>query len=299
MNNHFEIRRLHINNLSKAKQLKDTYKEVFKKTYRALRMDVKKSLERENAISDLIDMLLNAMNESRPVSDLFTDGYEEFYHDLLGILPIISQKSKQNRRKLKKCLTAITGLLICFLVTFGVLWQIGYIGMRKEGISYLACTLDKYSYKSEIIEKGYSIDINLTDLDSNIGKILYDKDNCTIVVSGVDNNPVAGGYSIFFRAQGQYSLKSGKLVSGQKHYATESRWYSTSITAKMNTEYKGKNYQGEIAGESGLIYVDGDEFGFYLFPQKIYAENIVNLYNSKDLVKVTVSDLCVNTWNRK
>lgn len=298
MNNHLEIRRLHKNNLSKAKQLKGTYKEVFIKTYRALRMDVKKSLERENAISDLIDMLLNAMNESRLVSDLFTDGYEEFYHDLLGILPIISQKSKQNRRKLKKCLTAITGLLICFLVTLGILCQIGYIGMWKEGISYLACTLDKYSYKSEIIKKEYSIEINMADLDSNIGKILYSKDNCTIVVSEVYYN--GEGYQVIFRSHGQYSLKYGELVSGLKHYTTESRWFTDCLTAKMKTEYKGKAYQAEYAGSSGLNN-SNDEFGFHMFPQKFYIDktDLLDALNGKDLVKVTVSDLCVNTWNRK
>ncbi|MCT4544474.1 MAG: hypothetical protein N4A63_13085 [Vallitalea sp.] len=75
----------------------------------------------------------------------------------------------ENKTKKKVIISSI--IIFSTLLT---LWLTGLIGLWTEGISYIANNTKKFSDEKGYILKGeYLISIDLSDLDSNIGKELY------------------------------------------------------------------------------------------------------------------------------
>lgn len=187
--------------------------------------------------------------------------------------------------KLKKRLYfSILSICIAICICFSILWQIGYISIWSKGISYYENELKKYSYQSSIIDNAYSIEIDLNDLESNIGKILYQDKNCTIDVYEVTDSVV------WFRSHGTYTFRTATLVSGIKH-SSPNICSTTDYTASITTEYNGEVYVGDISGRSS--FKDGDMFGFHLIGA--YNQNHGNV-KLKGIVTVTITNLCLNTW---
>jgi len=282
-----------------AKALEGEYKDLYQRVTKSLREDVRPGEELEHAISSILQLLLEASDERRPVSELFPDGFDAFYEELLEALPVYSRANRIMKSRRTKIRWISVTVLLGMTIVLGVLWQTGYVGMWRDGIAYMAGALEKYSYNYTVLEEEYEITIDLGDLESNTGKILYDRDGMRIDVAVVDNaGGQGGGYRIHFRSHGKYSIDRAVLVSGNKHYATESRWYSTSNDAVIRSEYNGKQYEGSVAGSSGLNYKDGDMFSFYIFSQQAYQSGEVTL-QEKGEVKLTLSRLGKNEWIRK
>lgn len=287
-------------NRARAKKLKGEYKKEFIKLYKNLTKDVKQGTELEEAVSGIIDMLESAMNEKRPLTDVFGPNFEDFYNGLIDVLPKYTREEKDTRNRRKNIsIIALVVLLVAGLI-LTVIWQTGLMGMWSRGIAYMAGSLDRYSYDCILLEDEYSVEIDLSDLESNKGKVLYDDGVHKIIVEGVDNTGtvLSGGYRIHFRSIGDYSLSGATLISGIRHYTTESRWFSYNMTSRLVSEYKGRRYEGTVMGESGLNFKDGDMFSFYLFPDESYKDGSITL-NETGKVKVTVTELCKNIWSKK
>ncbi|MEF2248828.1 MULTISPECIES: hypothetical protein [unclassified Paenibacillus] len=284
---------------AREQMLKGEYKELYNRVVTLLKEDVQPGEERDRAISSMLQLLLEAEAEQRPVPELFPEGFESFYQELVEALPVYTRESRSVKKRKAKMMLGAAASVLCLTIVLGVLWQTGYIGMWREGIAFAAGSLDKYSYDHGVIDGEFEITIDLNDLDSNKGKVLYDKDGLLIDVAVVDEvGLMGGGYRIHFRSHGKYSLNQATLVSGNKHYATESRWYSSSVDAELRSEYNGKQYKGSVMGGSALNYKDGDMFSFYLFPQEAYKSGEVTLKEDGN-VKVIVSNLSLNQWNKK
>lgn len=288
-----------VNGKSQAQALNGEYRDLYNRLIKQLREDVQPGEELERAISSILQMLSEAAEEKRPVLELIPDGFDVFYQELLDALPVYTRESRLlKRRRAKMRWIAVTAILVLTIV-LGALWQSGYVGMWQNGIAYMAGTLDKYSYHESTLEDGFEIIIDLADLESNTGKVLYEKDDMYIDVYTVDEVGLqGGGYRIHFRSHGKYSMDKAVLVSGNKHYATESRWYSYTTNATIRSEYNGKQYEGSVMGSSGLNYKDGDMFSFYIFPSEAYnSGDVTTQENGK--VKITISNLVVNQWFKK
>jgi len=284
---------------AREQMLTGEYKELYKRLTTLLKEDVQPGQERERAISSMFQLLLEAEAEQRPVSELIPEGFESFYQELVETLPVYTRESRSVKKRKAKVMLSAVAILLCLTIIYGMLRQAGYVGMWREGIAYAAGSLDKYSYDHMVMDGEFEITINLDDLDSNKGKVLYDKDGLLIDVAVVDEVGImGGGYRIHFRSHGKYSVDQATLVSGIKHYATESRWYSSSNDADLRSEYNGKQYEGSVMGASGLNYKDGDMFSFYLFPQEAYKNKEVT-FDKAGTVKVIVSNLSLNQWNKK
>lgn len=300
MSENSDYKKIERMNNKRQRDLSGEYATFYNRLKKDLYKDVQKSEALNNVLSDMIDMLLEAINEKRPITDVITVKYEEFYDDLVQSLPQYTKETKYRIQKRKKYIvyTSITVLLCSFIIM--CLWNIGILGIWFEGISYAAGSLDKYSSEFIISDKSYSIDINLDDLESNKGKIVVDDGIHKIYVDSVDNtNSInSGGYRIHFRSSGKYTLDGATLLSGIKHYTTENRWYSYTMTAEMTTEYNGHKYKGSVMGLSGLNYKDGDMFSFYVFPGEAYLNDNITL-NEKGVAKITLTSLCRNIWSRK
>ncbi|WP_256757363.1 hypothetical protein [Cohnella sp. WQ 127256] len=196
----------------------------------------------------------------------------------------------------------IRNMILFFIVIVGVVititWRIGLLGLWNEGMSYIVNNTKDYSDKDgRIIQENYTISINLSDLKSNIGKVLYDDGNHKIYIAWVSNsgNINSGGYSIGFRSSGQYSLSGATLISGVHHITLGDHSFTSEMSAQMTAEYKSKKYSSSTSGISGLNYKDGDDFSFYIFPLTAYETNEVSL-NETGEVNITISNLFKNIW---
>lgn len=187
------------------------------------------------------------------------------------------------------------------VVLFLVFWLTGLLGLWIDGMRYVVGNTDKYNYEEgHMVDGEYSVDIDLSDLQSNIGKELYNDGTHQIYVNWVHNsgNKNTGAYEIGFRSSGDYSLTGASLVSGIQHLMIDESSFTSEITAKMTSTYNGETYDSFNSSSSGINFKDGDEFSFYLFPHSAYDTNEISL-DEKGVVEVTVTNLYKNIWTEK
>jgi hypothetical protein len=200
--------------------------------------------------------------------------------------------------KAKKILFISTSVVV---VIFLVIWRIGLIGLWTEGLAYIVNNTAEFTDREgHIVHGEYSIPIDLSNLESNIGKELYNDGTYRIYVSWIDNTGSinTGGYRIGFRSSGQYSLTEASLISGGHHATVDGNSFTTTMISKMKAEYNSKNYTSSVFGVSGLNYKDGDDFAFYIFPNDTYEKQEISL-NESGIVQLTVTGLYKNIWSKK
>lgn len=181
------------------------------------------------------------------------------------------------------------------------LWLSGLIGLWTGGMANIANNTKEFTDRNgHIVQGEYTIPIDLLNLESNIGKELYNDGIHKIYVSWIDNtgNINSGGYRIGFRSSGHYSLTGASLISGGHHATVNENSFTTNMTAKMTAQYNSKNYTSSVYGVSGLNYKDGDDFAFYIFPSESYKIQEISL-NETGIVHLTVTELFKNIWIKK
>ncbi len=187
----------------------------------------------------------------------------------------------------------IAGLLIV-IVGIVVLFWIGQMAsLWITGISKIADDVEDYYYTSIPVDGEYSVEINLTDLESNEGKVLFDDGENQIYVREVlfrNEN-----YELYFRSSGKFDFGGASLVSAIEHTRSEFG-FTDYMRAEAEGTYNGKTFKIWTAGSSGLNYRDGDSFGFYLIPEE--AEIELHL-EKESVMTVTVSNLYTNLWVKK
>jgi hypothetical protein len=202
---------------------------------------------------------------------------------------------KTGLRRLALALIIVIAAVLC------TLYFTGLLGLYTRGIASIANNTKEFTDKNgHVIPGEYSVLLDLGDLQSNVGKELYNEGGYSIYVSHIDNTggSSTGGYRIGFRACGQYSLTGATLISGVQHSTVGDKEFTYDMSAKMKAAYKGKLYNCGVFGTSGLNYMDGDDFSFYIFPSEAYDKKEVSL-DEKGTVKLTVSDLYKNAWTKK
>jgi len=200
--------------------------------------------------------------------------------------------------KAKRILLISTSFIAIVLF---IIWQTGLIGLWAEGMAYIANNTKEFTdTNGHIVSGQYSISIDLSNLESNFGKEVYNDGTQRIYIILVDNtgNVNSGGYRIGFRSVGQYSLSGASLISGVHHATVNENSFTTTMSAKMTAEYHGKTYTSAVYSTSGLNYKDGDDFSFYIFPGESYKSQEITL-NEKGIVNLTVTDLYKNIWSKK
>lgn len=120
-----------------------------------------------------------------------------------------------------------------------VLWTTGLIAIWTEGMSYIANNTEEFTdTKGHIVEGEYSISIDLSDMESNIGKDLYNDGIHRIYVSWIDTTGSvdSGGFRIGFRSSGNYSLTNASLISGVHHATVNENSFTSEMSSKMTAE---------------------------------------------------------------
>lgn len=191
-------------------------------------------------------------------------------------------------------------LIFIIVLTGFLLWRSGFIGLAAEGMASVANDTKQFTDRTgHLVNGAYSVSIDLSNLESNIGKELYNDGQHKITVDWVDNTGHAntGGFRIGFRSSGTYSLNGASLVSGIWHQTLGEQQFTYNMSAQMTAHYQNKTYTSPVFGVSGLNYRDGDDFAFYLFPGEAYDNGDISL-DETGVVEVTITNLYYNSWRR-
>lgn len=203
---------------------------------------------------------------------------------------IYGVRPAQNLGPLKRRWALIGGGLVMILaIIFIILLENGTYGTWRHGLAYQFTNAD-YALAYEEIPGSQTLELDLTDLESNVGTVLYeDESGCRILVDAVDENR-PGEYRVWFRAHGVYDRAGGELVSGCQSQPVEKTMWSPDLSASLTVSADGRDCPCSAAGYSGLIYRDGNFFGFHLNPRDPDTGDRVSL-EGRDTVTVTVSGL--------
>lgn len=174
-----------------------------------------------------------------------------------------------------------------------LLWISGWLNLWINGIGVIADDVEGYQLHSYPVDGEYSLKLDLSDFESNEGKVLYDDGENRIYVNKVWVNDNLD-YQVSFRSSGTYNLRSATLVSGNEHERVENGFtYDNQVDATAT--YQGSTFKIYSTGSSGLNYKDGDSFGFYLFPHKEVELDI----EKESIIEVKLSNLHMHNWKKK
>lgn len=193
-------------------------------------------------------------------------------------------------RHVKRRWALIGGSFIAILsIIFIILLKNGVWGTWRHGLKYQFFNAN-YQLSYQESPGDFSVELDLVDLKSNTGKILYQDDSgCRIIIDMVDN-PYADEYRVWFRAHGSYDRKGGSLVSGCQSILVDKTSWSFRMESAMTAAVDGIAYPCSVAGSSGLLWNDGNQFGFYLNPYREGDRHNLSLENM-DTITITVSGL--------
>ncbi|MDR0268009.1 hypothetical protein [Paenibacillus sp.] len=194
--------------------------------------------------------------------------------------------------KVKKILY-ITVILMAVMGIF--LWLSGLFGLWFNGMAFLANNTKQFEENGHSVDGRYSLKVDLSNFESNIGRDIYNDGEHRIYVSWIQKTQ-NGEYDIRFRSSGQYSLSGATLISGLHHETISDHFFTTSTTAKLTVEYNEKKYNAQVTGQCGLNYKDGDCFSFSFFLSDEPNKEIVE---DTGIVELTITDLYKNIWRKK
>lgn len=207
-----------------------------------------------------------------------------------------------------KCRWAMIGGIITIIIVFIfiILFKNGTYGAWRYGLSSQLSSAD-YALSYNEVPGSWSMELDPVDLDSSAGKILYEYESgCRILVDMVDEHK--GACRVWFRSYGVCGWKGGTLVSGCQTVPAESSseqgdplplWqpaasgeeglWTWETSASMTAAVDGADYPCTLAGESSLIYKNGNQFGFHLNPRRSDGEPVD--IGGREQITVTVSGL--------
>lgn len=194
---------------------------------------------------------------------------------------------------MKKSKMILLLVFLIILLSLVITWRTGLLELWSKGISAIANNTEKYSDEAGyVLDGSYTIQIDLADIQSNIGKELYNDGRHKIIVEEINKSGVsAEGINIGFRSFGDYSTDGATLISGVHHIPNNDRSFSTLLTAKLIAKYKNNQYDGTVSGVAGLNYKSGDDFSFNINP--------VEALRDKGKVELTITNLYLNIWKKK
>jgi hypothetical protein len=195
-------------------------------------------------------------------------------------------------------------IVIIFIIAYIILkllYESGYIAMKGYGISAIASNMEIFTNEdSYLINENHTIYVNLSDLDSNIGKTLYNDGLNSIKIESVviDDVEEPGNYIIKFRAYGSYDLQKASLVSATKFINLKYSKLDVKEISEIFIMYKGEKQSCRIRGLSGLNYKDGAWFAVTVFPSIEYVNEVIQ---DKEycIVEMTFTSLYYNKWRRR
>ncbi|TFE00684.1 hypothetical protein [Jeotgalibacillus salarius] len=167
------------------------------------------------------------------------------------------------------------------------------IDFQTEGINYFIEHDENYHQNAHALEGEYTIEIDLSHLENNKGKVLFDDGENQIIVSEVTSSRT-GEYEFFFRANGVSDLGGATIISGVEH-TQHHDGLTSDFQAKAEAVHQGETYDLTPSAYTGLTESDQDEFGFHL----ALPNDIMTDLEENGTIDIVVTDLYINIWARK
>ena len=166
------------------KSLQDKYVKEYKKIKSMLSEDIKSKEQLEAILEDILALLFDAQEEGREPQEIYEGDFEEFYRNLLNALSssVVTSEEKLKNKKRKNILIGLLSFLIVILVIAGVLWRNGTIGIWRYGMAFLETDSSYIVRSRELYNLNIEMQIDLNNLDSNVGKIIYNDGECKIEI---------------------------------------------------------------------------------------------------------------------
>lgn len=158
------------------------------------------------------------------------------------------------------------------------------VNLHIHGISYIAEQTEGYFKVTEPIEGEFTVELDLSNPESNEGKILFDDgDNSISVLDVVPQEKT--GYEVIFRSHGSERADGAALISGVAHEYTD-KGFTHSLEAEAQASIDGgEPFELSPSSSTGLSYRDGDRFGF-----------ILDAPSESATASMTVRNLQLNLW---
>lgn len=320
------------NNQNVEKYLKSEYALEYLKLCAFLKERVEED-KLNDVMQDILVLLYDAQKESRVPESIYGDDIESFCKKISEGLPH-EKKIRINKKRKTVMKYRIAIGILCFgiigVMIYNKLSLNGTIGVLKNGLAFMVQNND-YNVEFENTSTFYEVEVDLSNLESNIGKVIYDDGQCIIDIDHIvkENN---GVYNVFFRTHGRYNRHGGTLVTPIYKSSLNDTKYSiveyhlidgtsySGFTAqekpikeenisdvmvgKMQVLLDGMPYACSLSTFDSLKYKDGDIFGFYLFTvdnnEKEKDEVLLKdkIAEAKGRVTLRLYDLIKTTWER-
>ena len=270
-----------------VKNLDKKYKDIYKQTELFLRRDLISKEEQKTVLREFFELLIEAQQQNTPVQQLFPEGYEIFYQDLISGLATYTAPEKR-KRILRIKIATISFIFLCVSIIAGLyLNSYGYIGFWTQGIGYIATDFNNYAYSAETMEQSISFEIDFSQFESYRDVVIYCNGDITIEIATIDKTD--GLYRIFFRTHGVYSRNSATIVSWRKYAFNEQHIAEWTPTAKLFFNYDAINYECNLLGFTNMDRKDGEEFSYY----------IPSFVSDTNTISFNLSNLTYSHWKRK
>lgn len=315
--------------------LKEEYAKEYVKLYTSLQQRIDNKHVLEDVMQDMLGLFYDAQNENRIPGSIYGDTREEFCKRLLQVIPQkveVKKREKRVKQKSNILYQAIIGLLCCGIVCLVIvnkLWLDGTIGTFKDGFQYFMNNR-YYIMKYQTTSTYHEVEVDLYNLDSNKGKLIYDDGRATISIEDIKKD-ISGRYNVNFRARGDYNKYGGTLItpiyknsldaeintySVYQHISPDGTVYSVAdsnnlseveeledfMVGKLQVFINGTPYACITSNIDAYGYKEGDLFSFQLFTPEYYMNNSSllqdDLKQQNGKVTLRLYDLVQETWER-
>lgn len=197
---------------------------------------------------------------------------------------LITYSPKERRHFMKKQI--VTRVLIgAALVVAVILFLIFQSASESSFLSQYY--LEHGKYQVQKLSGPFSIQIDLTNLDSNSGNALYQDGNCTIYVDKVYYHDVTMDDSILFRATSNYSLTGVRQLTTYDPYDEDGDIQYMPTFYWEDQDGSKTSFPAQLRGDG----LDGESIMFFL-PNE-FGETI----SLPDVITLEFPYICVRTWS--
>lgn len=191
----------------------------------------------------------------------------------------------------------ILSILLIGILLFGALYHIilkdqWYVW--DNGLAWMYMESDtKYTLENKPLEGTYSVELDLDDLESNIGKDVFKNGRSQrILIDSIEKIPESNDYLVTLYSWCKYSVFGGKLVTFFAHNPFGGVEPQMVETANVMVQYGGQEYPCSIYRCLQLMRHEGDLCTYW-----VTLPEAVNISENNTAV-LTISNLTENTWTR-
>ncbi len=142
------------------------------------------------------------------------------------------------------------------------------------------------NYRYHVLDGNYTIEINLNNLESNKGKILFDNKGSKIIIMDIEYDE-NNGYRIFFQCNSVLT-KEGIYLNSLMCW-NDSNEQDYKQVSELTVHYNGNIYSSNHQGHRG----DGTEIGYYLFDTNDDAKEAAA---KKGTANIEIDNIYENNW---